>query len=132
MREPPGLGTASGQRRALPVVRARQRAGHPFGSSGGAVAGLALVTAHPVRLRTLAAHEPPPVELLPGSAQVRAQIADIYHTCRSGGAGKAMGKFIVHAAWVMDPAGKRTHRAGILLRSSGPGRAPPPLCSSST
>ena len=36
--------------------------------------------------------------LLPGSAQVRAEIADIYDTYRSGGAGKAMGKFIVHAA----------------------------------
>ena len=37
------------------------------------------------------------VELLPDSAQVRAQIADIYDTYRSGGAAKAMGKFMVHA-----------------------------------
>ena len=101
---------ASGRRRALPAVRARRRAGHLFGTSGGAVVGLALVTAYPVRLRALLAHEPPLVELLPDSAQVRAQIADTYDTYRSGGAGKAMGRFMVHAAWTMDPAGSRTPR----------------------
>ncbi len=53
-----------------------------FGSSGGAVVGLALVTAHPDQVRTLVAHEPPVVELLPDSAQVRDQIEDIYHTYR--------------------------------------------------
>jgi len=65
---------------------------------------------YPVRLRALLAHEPPLVELLPDSAQVRAQIADTYDTYRSGGAGKAMGRFMVHAAWTMDPAGSRTPR----------------------
>ena len=30
-----------------------------FGSSGGAMVGLALVTAHPGQVRTLVAHEPP-------------------------------------------------------------------------
>jgi pimeloyl-ACP methyl ester carboxylesterase len=39
-----------------------------FGSSGGAVAGLALVTAHPGQVRTLVAHEPPVIELLPDRA----------------------------------------------------------------
>jgi len=108
------------------------RAGLLFGSSAGAVVGLALVTAHPARLRTLVAHEPPLVELLPDSTQGRARFADVYDIYRSGGAGKAMGKFMVHAAWTMDPGGRRTHRAGSLLRSSGPGCAPPPKCSSST
>jgi clorobiocin biosynthesis protein CloN7 len=70
---------------------------HVFGSSGGAVVGLALVTAHPVLVRTLVAHEPPVVELLPDRAQVRAQIADIYGTYRAEGAEKAMGKFMAHA-----------------------------------
>ena len=37
---------------------------HVFGSSGGAVVGLALVTAHPGQVRTLVAHEPPVIELL--------------------------------------------------------------------
>jgi pimeloyl-ACP methyl ester carboxylesterase len=64
---------------------------HVFGSSGGAVVGLALVTAHPGQVRTLVAHEPPAVELLPDSAQVRAQIDDIYDTLprRWGGEGHA-------------------------------------------
>jgi clorobiocin/coumermycin A biosynthesis protein CloN7/CouN7 len=70
---------------------------HLFGSSGGAVVGLALVTAHPGQLRTLVAHEPPVVELLPDSAQVRAQIEDIYDTYRADGADKAMQKFMAHA-----------------------------------
>ena len=68
-----------------------------FGSSGGAVVGLALVTAHPGQVRTLVAHEPPVVELLPDSAQVRAQFEDIYDTYRADGADKAMPKFMTHA-----------------------------------
>jgi clorobiocin/coumermycin A biosynthesis protein CloN7/CouN7 len=70
---------------------------HVFGSSGGAVVGLALVTAHPSQVRTLVAHEPPVIELLPDSAQQRAQIADVYDTYRSDGADRAMQKFMVHA-----------------------------------
>jgi clorobiocin biosynthesis protein CloN7 len=70
---------------------------HIFGSSGGAVVGLALVTAHPGQVRTLVAHEPPVVELLPDSAQVRAQIEDIYDTYRTSGPDAAMGKFMAHA-----------------------------------
>ncbi|MGE5287359.1 MAG: alpha/beta hydrolase [Micromonosporaceae bacterium] len=68
-----------------------------FGSSGGAVVGLALVTAHPGQVRTLVAHEPPVIELLPDRDQVRAQIEDIYDTYRAEGAEKAMGKFMAHA-----------------------------------
>jgi clorobiocin biosynthesis protein CloN7 len=74
-----------------------------FGSSGGAVVGLALVTAHPGQVRTLVAHEPPVVELLPDSAQVRAQIDDIYDTYRAEGADKAMGKFMAHAGLAEAP-----------------------------
>ena len=68
-----------------------------FGSSGGAVVGLALVTAHPGQVRTLVAHEPPVIELLPDRAQLRAQIQDIYDTYQAGSADKAMGKFMAHA-----------------------------------
>ncbi len=68
-----------------------------FGSSGGAVVGLALVSAHPGGVRTLVAHEPPVVELLPDRAQVRAQIDDIYATYRADGPEKAMQKFMAHA-----------------------------------
>src|ERR1022692_3318245 len=69
---------------------------HVFGSSGGAGVGVALGTAHPGQVRTLVAHEPPVVELLPDSAQVRAQIEDIYDTYRADGAEKAMRKFMAH------------------------------------
>jgi clorobiocin biosynthesis protein CloN7 len=70
---------------------------HVFGSSGGAVVGLALVTAHPGAVRTLVAHEPPVIELLPGREELRAQIQDIHDTYRSSGADAAMGKFMAHA-----------------------------------
>ena len=70
---------------------------HVFGSSGGAVVGLALVTAHPGQVRTLVAHEPPVIELLADRAQVRAQIQDIYDTFRADGADTAMAKFMAHA-----------------------------------
>jgi clorobiocin biosynthesis protein CloN7 len=68
-----------------------------FGSSGGAVVGLALVTAHPGQVRTLVAHEPPVIELLPDRDQVCAQIDDIYDTYRTEGPDKAMAKFMAHA-----------------------------------
>jgi hypothetical protein len=48
-------------------------------------------------VRTLVAHEPPVVKLLPGRAQVRAQIQDIYDTYRVGRAEEAMQKFMTHA-----------------------------------
>jgi clorobiocin biosynthesis protein CloN7 len=75
-----------------------------FGSSGGAVVGLALVTAHPDQVRTLVAHEPPVLELLPDGAQLRAAIDDIYGTHRVEGADKAMQKFMAHAGLGAGPA----------------------------
>jgi len=57
-------------------------------------------------VRTLVAHEPPVVELLPDSAQVRAQIQDIYDTYRADGAGKAMQKFMAHAGLGAAPGQK--------------------------
>ena len=79
---------------------------HVFGSSGGAVVGLALVTAHLGYVRTLVAHEPPVVELLPDSAEVRTQIQDIYDTYRADGADKAMQKFLAHAGLGAAPGQK--------------------------
>jgi len=67
-----------------------------FGS-GGAVVGLALVTAHPGQVRTLVAHEPPVIELLPDCAELRAQIRDIYDTYQAVGPDQAMAKFMAHA-----------------------------------
>src|ERR1022692_2379165 len=76
---------------------------HVFGSSGGAGVGLALLTAHPGQARTLVAHEPPVVELLPDSGHVRARIDDIYDTYRAEAAGKAMQKLKAYAGLDVAP-----------------------------
>lgn len=65
-----------------------------FGSSGGAVTGLALVTRHPGRVRTLIAHEPPLLELLPDAAERRAGVDDIIETFHREGPAAAFGKFM--------------------------------------
>jgi pimeloyl-ACP methyl ester carboxylesterase len=68
-----------------------------LGSSGGAVVGLALVTAFPGDVRTLVAHEPPVIESLPDSDEVRGQIEEIYRTYRAEGGQAAMQLFLAHA-----------------------------------
>jgi pimeloyl-ACP methyl ester carboxylesterase len=65
-----------------------------FGSSGGAVNGLALVAKHPEQVRTLVAHEPPSAPVLPDSEQVLAACEDIHETYLRSGFGPAMAKFI--------------------------------------
>jgi pimeloyl-ACP methyl ester carboxylesterase len=65
-----------------------------FGSSGGAVNGLALVAKHPEQVRTLVAHEPPSAPVLPDSEQVLAACEDIHETYLRDGFGPAMAKFI--------------------------------------
>ena len=76
-----------------------------FGSSGGAVVGLALVTAHPGQVRTLVAHEPPVIDLLPDRVQLHAEIQGIYDTYRDDGPDKAMQKFMAHTGLGSGPAG---------------------------
>ncbi len=93
---------------------------HVFGSSGGAVVGLALVTAHSGQVRTLVAHEPPVIELLPDRDQVRAQIQDIYDTYRAEGAETAMAKFMAHAGLGQGSRpGARRAALGTLTRAAG-------------
>jgi pimeloyl-ACP methyl ester carboxylesterase len=70
-----------------------------FGSSGGAVTGLALVARHPERVRTLLAHEPPLLELLPDAAEQRALTEDIVETFRQHGQGAAWMKFMHNAGF---------------------------------
>ncbi|MFD0774231.1 alpha/beta fold hydrolase [Streptomonospora algeriensis] len=65
-----------------------------FGSSGGAVNALTLVAEHPGPVRTLVAHEPPVVDVLPDREQLTAVCEDIYDTYRRSGTGPAMAKFI--------------------------------------
>ncbi|HEY2689442.1 MAG TPA: alpha/beta hydrolase [Streptosporangiaceae bacterium] len=87
-----------------------------FGSSGGAVVGLALVTAHPGQVRTLVAHEPPVIELLPDSTQVHAEIEDIYASYLADGPDQAMQKFLAHAGLGQAPG----------READAPRQAPPP------
>jgi len=56
-----------------------------FGSSGGAVAGLALVARYPGHVEALVAHEPPLALLLPEAEEARAGIDDIYDIYRDSG-----------------------------------------------
>jgi len=72
-----------------------------FGSSGGAVTGLALVARHPGRVHTLVAHEPPLLELLPDAAQQRAKTEDIIETFHAAGMQAAWYKFMVNAGFDM-------------------------------
>jgi pimeloyl-ACP methyl ester carboxylesterase len=68
-----------------------------FGSSGGAVIGLALAERYPGQVRTLVAHEPPLVNLLTEGDPRRAAVRDLVETYRTEGVGPAMGKFIAFA-----------------------------------
>ena len=65
-----------------------------FGSSGGAIAGLALAARHPDKVRTLIAHEPPVTPLLPDAPYAYAVIDDIVDAYRAHGSGAAWGKFV--------------------------------------
>jgi pimeloyl-ACP methyl ester carboxylesterase len=72
-----------------------------FGSSGGAVTGLALVARHSGRVRTLVAHEPPLLELLPDPARHRADTESIIETFRAEGLHAAWYQFMVAAGFDM-------------------------------
>jgi pimeloyl-ACP methyl ester carboxylesterase len=73
-----------------------------FGSSGGAVTGLALVARHPDRVRTLVAHEPPVMEILPDAAEQRALTEGIIETFHKEGQGAAWMKFMAVAGFVTE------------------------------
>ncbi|MFC0627164.1 alpha/beta fold hydrolase [Kribbella deserti] len=65
-----------------------------FASSGGAVNALALTAKRPDLVKTVIAHEPPLVALLPDSENALAACEDIYQTYQRDGMGPAMAKFI--------------------------------------
>lgn len=70
-----------------------------FGSSGGAVTALALVTAYPDDVTVLVAHEPPLLAVLPdaaGAARARAGVRDAYE---AKGYGAGMAAFIAMTSW---------------------------------
>lgn len=82
---------------------------HVFGSSGGAITGLALAQRHPRRVRTLVAHEPPLIELLPDAAARRAATEENIAIFHREGLGAAWAAFMRNAGFDMDgcdaPAG---------------------------
>jgi pimeloyl-ACP methyl ester carboxylesterase len=70
-----------------------------FASSGGAVNALALVASYPDDVRTLVAHEPPLLALLPDADRAFAaerQVQEAYH---AKGFGAGMAGFIVMTSW---------------------------------
>jgi clorobiocin biosynthesis protein CloN7 len=96
----PGL-IADDVHRLLTVVSTKPA--HVFGSSGGAITGLALATAHPGQIRTLVAHEPPLAELLPDREQMLAAIDEVYDAYRTQGPAAAWPKFFA-ATGINPPA----------------------------
>ena len=84
----------------LDAVGARSTtAADVFGSSGGAVTGLALLVRHPGRVRTLLAHEPPLLELLPDAAERRAEVDALVDTFHRDGLAAAWGSFMAGAGF---------------------------------
>jgi pimeloyl-ACP methyl ester carboxylesterase len=70
-----------------------------FASSGGAVTALALVAAHPDDVKTLVAHEPPLIPVLPdaeAAERARAAVRDVYE---AKGANAGMAAFIAMTSW---------------------------------
>ncbi|GAA1956432.1 alpha/beta hydrolase [Amycolatopsis minnesotensis] len=62
-----------------------------FGSSGGAITGLALTAKHPGLVRVLVAHEPPVTTLLPAAFTADDELTEVY---RRDGVDAAMAKFM--------------------------------------
>lgn len=63
-------------------------------SSGGAVAALELAVRHPSQVRTLVAHEPPLMRLLPDADECERAMAGLHESNRTEGTAIAMGRFL--------------------------------------
>ena len=70
-----------------------------FASSGGAVAALALVAAHPGDVTTLVAHEPPLIPVLPDAAAAERARNDVRDAYEANGRGAGMAAFIAMTSW---------------------------------
>ncbi len=66
---------------------------HVFGSSSGAIVALDLVARYPDQVRTLVAHEPPALTLLPDATRVLEFVDEVYDVYRRDGIDPAMRKF---------------------------------------
>lgn len=70
-----------------------------FGSSGGAITGLALVAAYPEDVITLVAHEPPMIPVLPDAAAADRALAGVRDVYQAKGFGAGMAAFIAMTSW---------------------------------
>jgi pimeloyl-ACP methyl ester carboxylesterase len=70
-----------------------------FASSGGAVAALALVAAHPDDVTILVAHEPPLIPVLPDAAAAERAQAGFRDAYETGGWGAGMAAFVAMTSW---------------------------------
>ena len=70
-----------------------------FASSGGAVAALALVAAHPGDVVTLVAHEPPLIPVLPDAAAAERARAGMRDAYEANGSNAGMAAFIAMTSW---------------------------------
>jgi pimeloyl-ACP methyl ester carboxylesterase len=70
-----------------------------FASSGGAVAALALVAAHPDDVVTLVAHEPPLIPVLPDAAAAERARAGVRDAYEAKGWGAGMAAFVAMTSW---------------------------------
>lgn len=70
-----------------------------FGSSGGAVTGLQLVTAHPEDVVTLVAHEPPVTGVLPDAAATDRASRGFREAYQAKGWGHGMAGFMAMTSW---------------------------------
>jgi pimeloyl-ACP methyl ester carboxylesterase len=110
--DPRGLGRSSvrrdGRTDMVPAVQAEDlhrliaHVGGPvevFGSSGGAIVGLALVTAHPQDVVTLVAHEPPLSTALPDAEAAQRARQGFFDAYQAKGTGAGMAQFIAMTSW---------------------------------
>ena len=97
-----GRTTQTPQQHADDVHRVIEAVGGPvdlFGSSGGAISGLALVAAHPGDVWILVAHEPPLLPVLPDAERAVAATRAVQAVYRAKGWGHGMAAFIAMTSW---------------------------------
>ncbi|SOE00899.1 alpha/beta fold hydrolase [Blastococcus haudaquaticus] len=97
-----GRTTHTPEQHAEDIHRVIEAVGGPvdlFGSSGGAISGLALVAAHPGDVRRLVAHEPPLLPVLPDAERAVAATRAVQAVYRAKGWGHGMAAFIALTSW---------------------------------
>ncbi|MFE9248645.1 alpha/beta fold hydrolase [Streptomyces sp. NPDC007088] len=98
-RETLRVGTQADDALALIRQAGRERGGaadgpaYVLGGSSGAVVGLDLLARHPRHVARLLAHEPPVFQVLPGAAEHRAFVDEVYAVYKREGPGAAGARF---------------------------------------